>query len=199
MRLNNITTTKFDYRIQEQEINSQQHVSEEAGYVAWEPSAGSLDDLVFEIGRTSNSVTHTFEALNFYEPFSTTPVFLAGMQTTDGADTAAVRCQNKKIDGIEIKVEEEQSRDTETNHTTEVIGYMVLGFKNSAQDNSNPADTLVKEAEAADLYGDFEIGSDPAASGGQYVHVPGWSEIDARRGPKGGIYFQCVRNRLLSH
>ena len=175
MRLRNITTGKFDYRIQEQEINNQQHGSEQAGYVAWEPSAGSLDDIVFEIGRTSNSVTHAFQALNFYEPFSNPPVYLAGMQTTDGGDTAAVRCQNKQADGIEIKVEEEQSRDTETNHTTEVIGYMVLGPQNPDQDDNNLADTLAKEAEAADLYGDFEIGSDPVASGGQYVHVPGWS------------------------
>jgi hypothetical protein len=175
MRLRNITTGKFDYRIQEQEKNNQQHASEQAGYVAWEPSAGSLDDLVFEIGRTSNSVTHAFQALNFYEPFSNPPAYLAGMQTTDGGDTAAVRCQNKQADGIEIKVEEEQSRDTETNHTTEVIGYMVLGPQNPDQNDNNLADTLAKEAEAADLYGDFEIGSDPAASGGQYVHVPGWS------------------------
>ena len=176
MRLRNISTTKFDYRIQEQEANSQQHVSEEAGYVAWEPSAGSVDDLVFEIGRTSNSVTHTFQALNFYEPFTGPPVFVADMQTTDGGDTAAVRCQNKQADGIEAKVEEEKSRDTEINHTTEVIGYMVFGAQNLRQDDGfRPRDTLVKEAEAAVLYGDFEIGSDAAASGGRYVHVPGWS------------------------
>ena len=175
MRLRNISTTKFDYRMQEQEMNSKQHVSEEAGYIAWEPSAGSVDDLVFEIGRTSNSVTHTFQALNFYEPFTGPPVFVADMQTTDGGDTAAVRCQNKQADGIEVKVEEEKSRDTEINHTTEVIGYMVFGSQNLRQDDGDRVDTLVKEAEAADLYGDFEIGSDAAASGGRYVHVPGWS------------------------
>ena len=33
---------------------------------------------------------------------------------------------------------------------------------------------LVKEAEDGDLIGDFEIGSDPAASGGRYVYVPGY-------------------------
>ena len=163
MRLKNITTTGFDYRIQEQESNVKQHASEVAGYIAWEPSAGSIDGLVFEIGRTSNSVTHKFQAVPFYEPFSNPPVFLAGMQTTDGGDTAAVRWQNKQANGIEVKVEEEQSRDTETNHTTEVIGYMVFEAQNP---------TLVWEAEDGDLFGAFEFGSDPAASGGQYVRVP---------------------------
>ena len=176
MRMRNISTTKFDYRMQEQELNSKQHVSEEAGYIAWEPSAGSVDDLVFEIGRTSDSIKQDFQALSFYEPFSSPPVFVAGMQTTDGGDTAAVRCQNKKADGIDIKVEEEQSRDTEMNHTTEVVGYMVFEADNPLQDDdTQPVDSLVREAEDGVLSGGFDIGSDAAASGGKYVHVPVWS------------------------
>ena len=178
MRLRNISTTKFDYRMQEQEMNSKQHVSEEAGYIAWEPSAGSVDDLVFEIGRTSDSIKQDFQAVSFYEPFTSPPVFVAGMQTTDGGDTATVRCQNKQTDGIDIKVEEEQSRDTEMNHTTEVIGYMVFEANNPVQDDNDdtqPVDSLVREAEDGVLSGGFDIGSDAAASGGKYVHVPGWS------------------------
>ena len=100
------------------------------------------------------------------------------MQTTDGGDTATVRCQNKQADGIDIKVEEEQSRDTEMNHTTEVIGYMVFEANNPVQDDNDdtqPVDSLVREAEDGVLSGGFDIGSDAAASGGKYVHVPGWS------------------------
>ena len=131
LRLRNITTTTFDYRIQEQEANDQRHTSEEAGYIAWEPSAGSMDGLVFEIGRTANSVTQKFQALPFYEPFSSPPVFLAGMQTFDGPDTAAVRWQKKQPTGIEVKIEEEQSMDAERNHATEVIGYMAFEARES--------------------------------------------------------------------
>ena len=131
MRLRNITTTKFDYRIQEQEANPQRHTPEEAGYIAWEPSAGSMDGVVFEIGRTANSVTHHFQAVPFYEPFSSPPVFLAGMQTFDGLDTAAVRWREKQPAGIEVKVEEEQSGDAERNHTTEMIGYMAFEARES--------------------------------------------------------------------
>jgi len=127
MRLRNITKTKFDYRIQEQEANDQRHTLEEAGYIAWERSAGSMDGLVFEIVRTANSVTHKLQALPFYEPFSSPPVFLAKMQTFDSSDTATVRWRRKKPTGIEVRVEEEQSMDAERDHTTEVIGYMVFG------------------------------------------------------------------------
>ncbi|MGB8335985.1 MAG: hypothetical protein WCE56_15945, partial [Desulfobacterales bacterium] len=172
MRLKKITTSGFDYRIQEQELNYQQHASEMAGYIAWEPSAGSLGGLVFEIGRTSNSVTHAFQAMPFYEPFSNPPVFLADMQTTDGSDTAAVRWQKKQATGIEVKVEEEQSRDVETNHTTEVVGYMVFEALNPTQEDAPPVYDLSLEAEDGVLSGAFEIGSDPAASGELYIHVP---------------------------
>jgi hypothetical protein len=34
---------------------------------------------------------------------------------------------------------------------------------------------MAKEAEDGNLIGAFEIGSDPAASGGRYVYVPGWT------------------------
>ena len=53
--------------------------------------------------------------------------------------------------------------DAEIDHTTEVIGYMAFEAQNP---------TLVWEAEDGDLFGAFKFGSDPAASGGQYVHVP---------------------------
>ena len=174
MRLKNITTTGFDYRIQEQESNAKQHAPETAGYIAWEPSAGSMDGFMFEIGRTSNSVTHQFQSMPFDVPFMSPPVFLAGMQTTDGSDTAAVRWQSKQATGVEVKVEEEQSRDTETKHTTEAIGYMVFEAENQTKDDTNPTDGLVREAEDFDLPvdGDFEVGFDSAASGGAYVYFP---------------------------
>ncbi len=36
---------------------------------------------------------------------------------------------------------------------------------------------LVQEAEAGELLGAFEVGSDPSASGGQYVFVPNSGEM----------------------
>ena len=115
------------------------------------------------VRAVSNSVTHQFQKVPFYEPFSIPPVFLADMQTTDGGNTAAVRWQKKQAAEIEVKVEEEQSMDAEIHHVTEVIGYM---------DFEAQYPTLVLEAEDGDLFGVFEFASDPSASGGQYVHVP---------------------------
>jgi hypothetical protein len=48
------------------------------------------------------------------------------MQTTDGKDTANVRWQNKNNSSVEVQIDEEQSKNSETRHTTEVVGYMVF-------------------------------------------------------------------------
>ena len=49
------------------------------------------------------------------------------MQTADGKNTANVRWQNKNNQSVEVQIDEEQSKDTEIGHGTEVVGYMVFG------------------------------------------------------------------------
>jgi hypothetical protein len=51
------------------------------------------------------------------------------MQTTDGMDTAALRFKDLKTNSVNIRVEEEQSKDKETSHTTEVVGYLAIWGK----------------------------------------------------------------------
>ena len=125
-RLKNIDTTGFDFCMQEQERNSQIHTTETISYIAWEPSSGTVGNLTFEVDKTDDVITHNLQTIVYNETFIATPVFLADMQTTDGGDTANLRWQNKDFYGIDIKITEEQSRDSEINHTTEVVGYMVF-------------------------------------------------------------------------
>jgi len=126
-RLRNITTTGFDFRMQEQELNAPKHVLETVSYIAWEPSVGVIDDLTFEVDRTLDVVTEKFYAIQYTQAFSDIPSFLADMQTTNDQDAANLRWQNKDSYGIDIKVDEGQSRNREMKHRAEVIGYMVFG------------------------------------------------------------------------
>ena len=165
MRIRNVTTSGFEYRMQEQESHDHKHGPEMGGYIAWEPSSGSMDGFTFEIGRTSNVVTHEYHSVPFYEPFSVPPVFLAGMQTTDGGDPATVRWQKREARGIEAKVQEEQSRDTETRHNTEVIGYMVFEAFNPSDNYVAPAEVIVDNDGPGTSYSGgkwgFSSGADP--------------------------------------
>ena len=127
-RVRNISINGFEFRMQEQESNRQSHTTETISYIAWEPSSGTVGDLTFEVEKTDDVIKHDWQTIVYNETFMNPPVFLADMQTTDGGDTANLRWQNKDFYGIDVKIDEEQSRDSETSHTTEVVGYMVFAF-----------------------------------------------------------------------
>lgn len=125
-RVQTISTRTFEFRMQEQERNVQSHATETICYLAWEPSSGSVNGMPFETGRTQNAVTQVYQTVSFRQSFANPPVFVSGMQTTDSADTANVRCRNLGRFRVEIQIDEEQSGDTETSHATEVVGYVAL-------------------------------------------------------------------------
>jgi hypothetical protein len=126
-RLRNITTNGFEFRMQEQELNAPKHALETVSYIAWEPSAGAINDLTFEVDRTTDLITEKFYTIQYNLAFSTIPTFLADMQTTNDQDAANLRWKNKDSYGIDIKADEGQSRNREMKHRGEVVGYMVFG------------------------------------------------------------------------
>jgi len=125
-RIRNIGTSSFEFCMQEQETHSQAHTSEEISVIAWEVSSGTVDGVTFEIDKTEDAVTDAFHTVTFTQSFTNLPVFIADMQTCDGPDPANVRWDNKDLYGVDISIAEEQSGDIETDHTTEVVGYMVF-------------------------------------------------------------------------
>jgi subtilisin family serine protease len=129
-RLRTITTGDFEFRMQEQESNTQSHEVETIYYIAWEPGSGTVNGLSFEVATTAAVVTSQFHSISFGLPFLQGPTFLADMQTANGGDTAAVRWRNRDPDGIEVMIQEERSRDGETNHNSaEVVGYMAFSVE----------------------------------------------------------------------
>jgi len=125
-RIRNINQYSFEYKLQEMETTATAHIPETIGYIAWEPGKGEISGLLYEIGMTAKSVTHKWFNLNFETEFTDLPFFIAGMQTYVGGDTATVRTQNMSTSATQIKIEEEQSKDSEVNHTKEIIGYFCI-------------------------------------------------------------------------
>ena len=126
-QIRNISTDGFDYRHQRQESDKTiAHASETVSYIAWEPSSGQLGTMTFEVNRTGNEVKHKWFSVAFQESFTTTPILVAETQTTNGTDTMSLRHLTKDAEQVEIKIEEETSKDAETNHLYEIVGYMVF-------------------------------------------------------------------------
>jgi hypothetical protein len=128
-RSRNISTAGFELRLQEQELNAQQHLPESVDYIAWEPSFGVVNGLSYEVGLTDAMVTDQPYSLLYKGAFDQAPLFLADIQTTFGGDTANLRWDSRTEVGLEVWVSEEQSRDSETAHIAEAVGYLVVDHK----------------------------------------------------------------------
>ncbi|HBN27110.1 MAG TPA: hypothetical protein DD405_06555 [Desulfobacteraceae bacterium] len=82
--------------------------------------------MTFEVGKTGDKVTKKSYNISFNQNFADPPVFIADMQTTDGGDTCNVRWKNKTGGSVNVLIDEEQSLNRETSHTSEVVGYMLF-------------------------------------------------------------------------
>jgi hypothetical protein len=125
-RIRNVDQTGFDCKLQEEELTKTNHLPETVNYLAWEPSSGTDNGIHFEVGTTGDNVTHETALVEFGNSFSRAPLAFTDMQTTDGGDTATMRTLQVSPLSLQINVEEEQSKDTEIRHTTEIAGFIAI-------------------------------------------------------------------------
>lgn len=126
-RLRNINIAGFDYTFREQEANIQDHANEIVNYIAWEPGNGTIGSMQYSASIGNTKATHEWKSTIFQSPFTQAPFLISDMQTTNGADPCALRVRNLTTNTFQVKVEEEQSKDTEVEHLGETIGYLALG------------------------------------------------------------------------
>ena len=151
-RIANVNQISFEYMQQEQEKNSTAHMAETIGYIAWGTGRGEINNMVFEAGTTPDSIDDAWNEISFITQFPDLPLFIAGMQKTDGSDPAALRMQNLSRTKTQIKVEEEKSSDSETGHTSEVVGYLTIGSKTVG---TTPTPTQPPADNSETQYNDF--------------------------------------------
>ncbi|MEM6640173.1 MAG: LamG-like jellyroll fold domain-containing protein [Pseudomonadota bacterium] len=132
----NLTPNGFRLEVEEEENASGAHADETVHYLAFDLGAGTLlDGGRVLTGRTPNQVTDSWYNIDFGEAVDDA-VFLSAMQTTDGGDTASVRFRSLQGSRVQVHVDEEQSRDTEVAHTTEVVGWLRISVPLSAGNNA---------------------------------------------------------------
>ncbi|PIR93678.1 hypothetical protein COT97_05395 [Candidatus Falkowbacteria bacterium CG10_big_fil_rev_8_21_14_0_10_39_11] len=123
-RQQNVGTNSFQVKLKEEEGNDGTHAYEDVGYIAIETGNAMLGSRLLNVSATPDNVTHAWSRIDF--DMMSDPFFFSMMQDHDGGDTAGIRHKNLGSNSVEIMIEEEQSKDSETNHTTEVVGYMIL-------------------------------------------------------------------------
>ncbi|MGK7957004.1 MAG: Calx-beta domain-containing protein, partial [Crocosphaera sp.] len=126
-RQNNTTTNGFEVALEEEEAyKSSGHGSENIAWLAISPGEGNWDGNQFLAGNTGNQVTHNWHTIDFGNSFSNAPKFLGNITTFDGSDSSGLRYQNLANGNVQIMIEEDTSKDSEKNHTTENINFLAI-------------------------------------------------------------------------
>ena len=122
-RLRNITQTSFQVRLQEEEAADGSHTREQIHFIAIEE--GTASDVSFKVGKTTRSVTDNWHTVEFGRSFNN-PYFLANSQSFFGSDPANIRYQSLNSTSVQVLMEEETSADSETDHVSEIVGWIVF-------------------------------------------------------------------------
>lgn len=149
-RISNVSASGFDYEMQEEEANLPEHGVEEIAYIAWEPSAGMIGEYAYEVAVNPDKLDSQWRKITFQEGFTNAPVFIADMQSIADIDTANLRFRELTATEVQIKISEEQSNDTETDHGFESVGFMAISWIDL--DGDTDGDALLT-GEERDLYG----------------------------------------------
>ncbi|WP_408648090.1 PKD domain-containing protein [Thiocapsa bogorovii] len=125
-RVRNVSLNGFELRMDEQESLKKGHGAETISYIAWPPSEGDIDGLQYRVGLTGKSVTDKPFVVKFGAGVVEPPAFLAHPQSTNGGDPTTLRYHDLTAGQVAIRAEEDQSRDVETRHAAESVGWMIF-------------------------------------------------------------------------
>ncbi|RDD62279.1 Ig-like domain-containing protein [Ferruginivarius sediminum] len=117
----------FSFAMEEEESQFlTDHGQETVGWMAIEQGSGLWDGHAFEAGSTGDRITDSGASVSFADAFDSAPQILASVSSFDGANPVDVRYQD--VDGSEvvIRVQEDQSSNTEVAHTSESVDYLAI-------------------------------------------------------------------------
>ncbi|MEM7556168.1 MAG: glycoside hydrolase family 11 protein, partial [Cyanobacteria bacterium P01_A01_bin.84] len=122
----------FQITMQKEEaLNYSGHATETVGWFAIDAGNGNWSQNNYLAGQTGDSINHKWQTVDFKNNFSEPPVFLASTATSDGIDPVSLRYNNLSNDQVQIKLQEDTSKDVEINHTFEAVNFLAIAGNNS--------------------------------------------------------------------
>ena len=126
-RVRNVSSAGAQLRLQESEADDQAHTTEQVALVAIQTTAGSAGEVRWQTNE--QPLTHQWASPTFAIA-AADPVLFSMPQTSNGGDPVGLRYQNLTANGssvaVDLKLEEEQSRDSEVGHMSETVGSLVF-------------------------------------------------------------------------
>jgi len=130
-RQKNVSSQGFKLTMQEEEaLMNSGHGSETLGWLAISAGGGDWSQNQYQAGTTDNSVDHNWHTIEFDHSLES-PILLASLATYNGADTSGLRSTNLNNSQVQLKIEEETSKDLETYHAKEEVNFLAIDGTNS--------------------------------------------------------------------
>ena len=127
LRQKNVGANGFQVALeQEDALKWAAHGTESVGWMALSAGKGDWNGLAYQAGYTGDRMTDRWSSLSFDTSFSKAPQLLASIASFDGSDPVGLRYQSLSKAGVQMMLEEDASRDKETRHTTEDVGFLAL-------------------------------------------------------------------------
>ncbi|MEM8723844.1 MAG: peptidase, partial [Cyanobacteria bacterium P01_G01_bin.39] len=111
---------------EEDALKASGHANETIGWLAIDAGQGTWGDLQYQAGNTGREVTHRQYSLNFDQDFVSEPSLFASLASYYGGDASGLRYQNLNENQVQIMIEEDQSLDSERNHTREIVDFLAI-------------------------------------------------------------------------
>ena len=124
IRMRNASRSGVDFFLQEEEASDGYVAGDAIHYIAVMTGKGSVNGLNVEAGLAL--VDDSWSNIMFNDTYANTKI-LSNLQSYLGTDTSALRYQNLTSSNVQIHLEEDLSSDQETGHTSETLGWMVIG------------------------------------------------------------------------
>jgi len=109
-RITQVNQTGFHVLIQESSGLDQVHAYENIAWLALRNGSWIVHGKLWQIGNVS--LTGSYSSINFYQPFSSTPVVLSQIQTYYDTSPLKTRMNNPSVSSIDIKIEPGSTSDT---------------------------------------------------------------------------------------
>lgn len=131
-RQNSASVDGFALAMEEEEKYKRSgHAGEKIGWLAIESGSGSWNGLEYQAGQTGRIVDHDWETISFEQSFDQAPNLFASVSSYKGGDPVGLRHLSLGASEVQLRVEEDQSFDSEILHTKESVDFLAIAGSGS--------------------------------------------------------------------
>jgi len=124
VRMQSLTATGFDIRIQEWDYNDQWHMFEDVAYMVVERGRYTMPNGTILEAGSMELTNQTGKNKSFSAPLPTKPAVFANIVTNNDTSAVIERLKNITVDGFRTKMQEEEAADGI--HATETLHFIAM-------------------------------------------------------------------------